>query len=407
MTVRGGAVMQPTATSVSAVNRLTARWATGLGPADTVFSATTVWPLLALLAHAAEGPARSELEEAVGMRADDAAATARDLLAALKDVRGARSAIGLWTGRALPLNPAWASGLPTDTLGVLTGDPHADRKALDAWASDCTDGLIRSMPVPLDGGTELVLAAAQAVRTRWLQPFSECEMAPEKGPWAGRYLVGLRRETSLLDRVGVAETEAGRLTVLKVLGDTGVDVHLLLGDPDMPPGQVLSAGAGTLAGRYRTVPGHLLPAGDPGPGLETGTERSLLPEPTLAVRTSPYSLGGDHDLLLRPALFGLSAATDMSHGHFPGISGAPLAVRSARQAAVAVFDAAGFEAASLCAVGMAAAGMPPAPRYLTRRVEVSFDRPFGFLAVHRTSRLVLAAGWVAEPTVYPVDEGDA
>lgn len=33
-----------------------------------------------------------------------------------------------------------------------------------------------------------------------------------------------------------------------------------------------------------------------------------------------------------------------------------------------------------------------------RRIEAAFDRPFGFLAVHRTSRLVLTAGWVAEPT---------
>ncbi|MCX5338907.1 serpin family protein [Streptomyces atratus] len=91
---------------------------------------------------------------------------------------------------------------------------------------------------------------------------------------------------------------------------------------------------------------------------------------------------------------------------FPGISGAPLAVRSTRQAAVAVFDAAGFEAASLSAFGVVAGGAPLTPRYLTRRIEASFDRPFRFLTVHRTSRLILAAGWVAEPTPYPAYEGD-
>jgi hypothetical protein len=48
-----------------------------------------------------------------------------------------------------------------------------------------------------------------------------------------------------------------------------------------------------------------------------------------------------------------------------------------------------------------AGGLPPRPRYTTRLVEAVFDRPFGFLAVHRTSRLVLTAGWVADPTPHP------
>lgn len=38
---------------------------------------------------------------------------------------------------------------------------------------------------------------------------------------------------------------------------------------------------------------------------------------------------------------------------------------------------------------------------MTTTVEADFDRPFGFLAVHRTSRLVLAAGWVTEPVPHP------
>ena len=33
--------------------------------------------------------------------------------------------------------------------------------------------------------------------------------------------------------------------------------------------------------------------------------------------------------------------------------------------------------------------------------EAAFDRPLGFPTVHRTSRLVMAAGWVAEPVPFP------
>jgi len=35
-----------------------------------------------------------------------------------------------------------------------------------------------------------------------------------------------------------------------------------------------------------------------------------------------------------------------------------------------------------------------------RLVRVSFDRPFGFLAVHRRTGLVLVAGWVDDPDPY-------
>ncbi|WP_425424209.1 proteinase inhibitor I4 serpin [Streptomyces chattanoogensis] len=367
----------------------------------------SLWPLLAFLAHAADGPARAELEDATGLPAAEAAGAARGFLEALGSIRGTRAALGLWTRAALPLHARWTSQLPAGTAGTFTGDPAADRKCLDAWAERHTGGLIRSMPVVLDEDTELVLAAAQTVRTRWLRPFHETEMVPDSGPWQGRYLLGLCRTTSLPDRVAVAETPSGPVTVLKVLGDTGVDVHLVMGTPDMTPSQVLCNGIGTLSAIGAPVPGDRLPFGEAGPGLRVSTERSRTPEPVLDVRTVPFRLEADHDLLERPALFGLSAAMDRSRGHFPEVSPEPLAIGSARQASLSVFDAEGFESASVTAFGALAAGVPPPPRYTVRRIEAVFDRPFGFLTVHRTSRLVMAAGWVAEPVPFPeYDEHD-
>jgi hypothetical protein len=35
-----------------------------------------------------------------------------------------------------------------------------------------------------------------------------------------------------------------------------------------------------------------------------------------------------------------------------------------------------------------------------KEIRVELDRPFGFFASHRTSGLILAAGWVAEPAPY-------
>ncbi|MEU8617214.1 serpin family protein [Streptomyces sp. NPDC048623] len=401
--------------TVRAVNALTARWAAALpapGPdapsatAGTAFSASGVWPLLAFLADAAAGPARAELEDALGMPAERAAEAARELLAGMGRIPGVGSAVGLWTRPGLEPYDSWVAGLPEATLGRLGPDDAANQRELDAWAAKHTDGLIPTMPVAVDEASKLVLAAAQALRTSWLRPFWEGEMLPDSGPWAGRELVALHRTTGLLDRVGVAETDTGPLTVMKVLGSTGVDVHLLLGPDDADCGTVLKGGLDVLSGTFRTVPGDLLPLGEPGPGLNVRHVRSTSRDPYLAMTTSPFSLTAEHDLLAHHEVFGLTTARDRDHGHFPGISDSPLALNQAAQSTMARFDAQGFEAASVTAFAAAAGCAAPSRTYVVRRIDLDVDRPFGFLAVHRTSRLVLTAGWVREPVPYAFDEDE-
>ncbi|MFD8813150.1 proteinase inhibitor I4 serpin, partial [Streptomyces sp. NPDC059627] len=317
-------------------------------------------------------------------------------------MRGLDTAVGVWTGRTLELREAWAAGLPAEAHGVLTGDAAADRAALDAWAVRCTGGLIDRMPVAVRRDTELVLASALAMRTRWLAPFREWPLDTAYEPWAAVERLGLRRTGVLLDRIGIADTPDGSVTELKVLGDNALDVHLLLGEERMTPGQVLGAGIGILGGAHRVVPGGLLPYGDPGPGVRVEKVRSISPRPpSLDVTTAAYDMTASHDLLALHRLFGLTTARDAAQGHFPGISAVPLAVGSAEQAVRARFGALGFEAAAVTAFGVVAVGLPPEPRYVTTRISAAFDRPFGFLALHRHSRLVLAAGWVMDPLPFP------
>ncbi|AWT45275.1 MULTISPECIES: serpin family protein [Streptomyces] len=396
--------MPVTKETVRAVNRLGARWAGALGesPGNTVCSALGVWPLLALLADGAHGPARAELAEGVGLPAGEAASAARELLAGLRAMRGLDSALGLWTKRTLELREAWEAGLPVGAHGVLTGDEDTDRGALDAWAARHTGGLVEAMPVVLEKDTELVLASALALRTRWPRPFDDFPLRVGHGPWQGRTLLGLGRRSTLLDRVGVADTPHGLVTGLTVHGGNGIDVRLLLGEEGMTPGQVLAAGVGIVAGRHPVLPGPRLPLGEVGPGLRVVRELSRTPDPpVLDVTTVAYDVAASHDLLALHEVFGLTAARDDSVGHFSGISGSlPLAVNSARQAAVARFDAEGFQAAAVSSFGVAGAGAVPRLRWRTTRVEAAFERPFGFLAVHRHSRVVLAVGWVAEPSPF-------
>ncbi|MFD5142149.1 serpin family protein [Streptomyces sp. NPDC058401] len=389
--------------TVRAVNALTSRWAghaaDGTG---TVFTAAGVWPLLALLADGAAGPARSELEEALGISAGTAAGAARELLASLDGVRGLRAATGLWTRRDLPLEAAWSDRLPAGTRGTLTGDEDTDRKALDAWAADRTGGLVEKMPVPVTDGTLFVLASALALRLRWIQPFTPWPTWIDEGPWAAGSVgtvQGLSRSTALLDRARVAHAPTGPVTLLEVVGNGGVDVHLVLGEPQARPGQTLRAGIAAVTRAIPSTGASLLPEGNPGPGLRIDQVPSVDRQPWLSIATVAFEVQAEHDLLASAGLFGLRSASDARTGHFPGISRRPLAVGSARQSAVARFHAEGFEAAAVTAIGAVGAGAPRF-KYRVRRAQVAFHRPFGFLAVHRTSRLVLAAGWVAEPLAY-------
>lgn len=393
--VTNGGGMGVSKATIRAVNGLTARWA-GIVEGDSVFSAAGVWPLLALLADGGAGPAREELAEALGLPADQAGDAARQLLTAMAGIRGLDTALGVWTKRTLELREEWTAGLPMDTHGVLTGDLAADHGTLDAWAAKRTGGLVERMPVGLTDHTEVVLASALALRTRWLRPFDEVPL--ESRHWNDRERLGLRRTSALLDRIGVADTPDGHVTELKVLGDTGVDVHLLLGEEHMTPGQVLDAGVGILARRYPVLPGPRLPYGDVGPGLSVVKKRSTTPDPPLLdVTTAAYDITGHHDLAMRSELFGLRTALDPARGHFPGVSAQPLAIGSARQSALARFGALGFEAAAVTPIAAAPGSGPPPLRWVTTVIEARFDRPFAFLALHRHSRLVLAAGWVADP----------
>ncbi|MXM65152.1 proteinase inhibitor I4 serpin [Streptomyces sp. HUCO-GS316] len=390
--------------TIQAVNGLTARWARE-SAVGTVFSAPGVWPLLAFLADGAAGPAREELAQALGIPADQSAAAARDLLASMAEIRGLDSALGLWTKRTLELREEWEAGLPAEAHGVLTGDLAADGAALDAWARKRTAGLVERMPLRLRDDTELVLASALALRTKWLSRFRDRPLSPEDGPWQRWTLQGLHRKSALLDRVGVADTPDGCVTELKVLGDTGVDVHLLLGEERMTPGQVLTAGVDLLARRHPVVPGPQLPYGEVGPGLRVEKQRCSRPQPpTLDVTTVAFDMTARHDLLELHRLFGLTSAMDTGQGHFPGISAFPLAVGSAQQATTAAFGDQGFRAGVVTAFGAVAAGGIPDFRHVTTTITATFDRPFAFLAVHRHSRLVLAAGWVTDPKPFREDD---
>ncbi|WBP90722.1 serpin family protein [Kitasatospora cathayae] len=397
------------AQAVRAANALGERWVGQTDPGrGTVLMPAGVWPLLGLLAPAGSTTVQGELAQALGVPVAVAAERARALLGLLRDIPAVRSALGVWSDDRLRLSSEWLASVPADLVGRLTGDAGRDRALLYAWAAEQTDGQIEEMPVEPGPDNLLVLAAALTVRTDWIKPFRDYGAFGEDAAdgW-GRGVHYLTRATSLLDRAALLETSAGPLTELRVLGCGDISVHLLLGEPEAAPGDVLSAGIGVLSQRVRRTTADRLPVGVAGPGLTIEAVRRYEPEDRLFVSVPKFTVEAGHDLIAHRGLFGLEtlASRSETEDRLPGLSDGepPLFVNSARQKATASFSARGFRAASVTAMGMmgGSAGSTRKPPYLQRFVEVGFTRPFGFLAVHRLSGLVLAAGWVTEP-----DPGD-
>ncbi|NED95702.1 hypothetical protein G1H11_10300 [Phytoactinopolyspora alkaliphila] len=375
--------------SVREVNRLTSTWlAQSSDEAPGVVSAAGLWPLLALLAHAADEPGRSELAEAVGLPAGQCADAAGELLRLMDEVPGVDAALGVWAQAAARIDPEWAASLPPGAWGELTGRPATDQPVLDTWASEKTRGLIERFPVEVRADTGLVLATAVALRTTWTAPFADEPLRPRAGAWAGQRLAGLTRTTGELDDLRVADTPAGALTVTRVEGDNGLDVYLALGESGRAAADVLPAAISVLAGDGPVVNGAEILDGH---GEAPGVERVRAQRRSLAVTSTRFTVRSDHDLHAHAKLFGLETVSRGPGGHFSRIGAVPMRVDQARQSAVAIFSATGFEAAAVTAVGMRMVSMPV---YRERGLRVTYDRPFGFVAVHRATGMALFAGWV-------------
>lgn len=262
-------------TAVRGSNALTSRWAATLPAAgSTVFSGAGVWPLLALLAAAADGQGRAELEAAIGVPADGAELAAREVLDALHGSSAVHAAIGIWARADVAFSEWWTRSVPPGVRGELTGDTPTDQPALDAWAARETAGLIERMPIEVDAETLMVLATALMVRTTWRAAFEDGPYSVPAGPWASRVIAALSRRTADLQPLAVAATPSGLITTLAVEGTEDVDVHVVLGEDGQPPGSVLSAGIDAIDGRFPGRRGAELLADPSGPGLEHRGVRS-------------------------------------------------------------------------------------------------------------------------------------
>jgi len=364
-----------------------------------VFSGAGVWPIIAILASAADGPARGELSDAGAIDSADGLKSALQLIDSTHG-GDAHLALGLWTNAHLPLAEWWTTNVPAQLRGFLTGRAAVDQPELDRWASAHTNGQIHSIGIELkeaerwQDSTLLLAASALSIDTRWREPFREGMMIVSAGPWLGQRLRSLERSTLNLDDVAIAQdTAVGPLTLVLVRGTADIDVVLATASETYSPAEVLIAACDVLSEDAPLTHGSELVEGDHAPALSVGSVASFRPTPQLTISVPPFTLNTRHVVTRYPDVFGLRTLMDRRTGHLPKISPFPLALDNGIQQVTATFSAEGFRAAAVTAMEMRAGG---AHRYSARCVTVILDHPFAFLARHRTTGLLVVAGLVVE-----------
>ena len=393
---------------VRAANGLSRRWAAALGDGvdggkGTAYSGVGVWPLLGLLCAGADKQGQAELGAAFGLDVGDVADAVRAVVDLFDRGKGLSLAMGLWRSSKLSIHEDWLGMLPPATRGVLSGDARQDQRALDAWVERHTAGRLTEMPCKLTPDVLLLLASALTVETRWQKPLKRAR-SHGVGAWAGTSVALLSRSTSP-DEAWLAQTPGGPVTVSVLKGTEDIDVYLLLGEQGRAASSVLADGITAL----ETLPETAVPcaawegAGDrvgdvvvPGVTISTTRSRSRTPESRL--ECVAFSLSAQHNLLALADVFGLRHVSARNGQHFPGISDTPIYVNQARQDVVAEFTEQGFKAAAVTVHAMASMAMVRQPPLReVRLTTISYTRPHGFVAVHRSSGLVLVAGWVTKP----------
>lgn len=364
---------------VREINRLSDQWCQTLSPEQSsVISGLGVWVLLATLLEGADGPARTELEAATGLEQFEAAATLNDLFSLLEQLDGLRAAIAIWVHESIVLLPDFVSKFSKVTVDVL---PES-QGVLDQWAADNTDQLIEKFPAEIDEDTLVLLASALLAKGKWQSPFDEYEGV-------------LTASFAELDLAAVVDDGSTRISRVRIAATNGFDVHLIAGSETDTPASVLSAGFAELRKSASVLPGSALKAGEKVGCLEAKVGKAVAS--SLSVRLNQFHIESSHDLSEHFEAFGLQAASADDGDHFPGISATPLTVRNGAQAATIDFGPQGFEAAAITVMDLLLSDCCEGPEEAEHLLLVSdFDRPFGFIVLHRETQLALFSGWVAE-----------
>lgn len=370
------------------------RWAETLSPGeDALFSPSSAFGVLGPVAEAANGDARRELSEALGVDPELAGELARKVITGLGDHM--QGGTGFWFHPKASPRPEWVVANPYISVGGLP----ISEEVLNQWVSDTTAGLITELPLLPDPQTLLLAVSALSVDTEWQRPF-----VVGFGSWLDSevFYAWLRRSEQIdTADVGVVHLDNLSLSHVVVRSTSTLDVHVFAGAVSDTAHQVLVGALDYLEGLGERQAAHEMRVGAAIGCLRV--EEDFFFDERVDVGLPSFDLSCELCLTDHPGEFGLLTALDPSQGHFDGFSSYPLCMHQAVQSGFAKFTELGFRAGAVTAMAFmrGAVGLPEEKK---RRVVVEHDRPFAFVAVDRDTEVVHFAGWIE--TTEPLTSGD-
>jgi hypothetical protein len=385
----------------------------GSGGTHSIGSPLGAWLLLALVAPAASGADRHELEAVLGSDAEVARRLAGELLASPHPAVAA--ALALWYREEFLLASFgdWTRTLPSVTeTGRIPSQGEADE-----WARRTTDGIIEHFPIELDPLVVIAFANALATRIEWSSRFDLAPASALASPWS-------QQVQQVLDAPGgahrmlIARTErAGDVAVHAASSEKCLTVVSVIADPGVAPARVRAAAHDVAALMVERPSSAVtacslfdLPQGEG--HAWTLEEREVRadrdpPREQYAAFLPAWTARGDHDLLGAGPALGFPAGCRIL-GEFVDTSRGRL-LYEAKQVASASFHQRGFEAAAITSMAVRLSAPAPSASVVQRCATLRFGRPYAVVAVAVDADggpwhgVPVFSAWVAEPSE-PFDE---
>ncbi len=344
-------------------------------PDNLVISPYGIGSALAMVELGASGKTLAEMQTVLGrkFKTVDASGLEKALTNRAKQA-GATLAVAnalLLTQNGDVIAKAYRDTLTTGlSAQIIEG---SDLAAVNAWASVKTNGKIGAMLEWLDPNSVAVLLNAVHFKSAWQTPFVKKQTAPA----AFRLMSGEIVQAQTMHVTGdfsTAETERFVALLLPFLGGTQAMVVLLPAKPDDDPATLLNPDTFTAALKLLA---------------EKSSNKTLVSLPK-------FALTYKSDLVEPLKKLGLKRMFDGSRAQFSAMTGdkkghKPIYVSQVSHKSVFEIDEAGAEGTAGTAVEMVMRSVASVPSF-------SADRPFAFFVYDVSSKAILFAGRVADPT---------